>query len=74
MAAQNQATDRAYRMGQHNSVQVYKLVADGTIEEKILHLQEHKNQLADSVITENSALFGGIKEDQLRELFDLEGV
>ncbi len=74
LAAQNQATDRAYRMGQHNSVQVYKLVADGTIEEKILHLQEHKNQLADSVITENSALFGGIKEDQLRELFDLEGV
>ena len=69
LAAQNQATDRAYRMGQENSVQVYKLVADGTIEEKILHLQEDKGNLADAVISENSAALGGLTDDQLRELF-----
>ncbi|MBO4990651.1 MAG: SNF2 helicase associated domain-containing protein [Firmicutes bacterium] len=69
LAAQNQATDRVYRMGQENSVQVYKLVADGTIEEKILHLQEDKGNLADAVISENSAALGGLTDDQLRELF-----
>ena len=56
-------------MGQENSVQVYKLVADGTIEEKILHLQEDKGNLADAVISENSAALGGLTDDQLRELF-----
>ena len=50
IAAQNQATDRAHRIGQRHSVQVYKLVADGTIEDKILNLQTMKGTLADSVI------------------------
>ncbi|MBQ6686288.1 MAG: DEAD/DEAH box helicase, partial [Firmicutes bacterium] len=50
IAAQNQATDRAHRIGQRHSVQVYKLVADGTIEDKILNLQAMKGTLADSVI------------------------
>jgi len=70
LAAQNQATDRAHRMGQQNSVQVYKLVADHTIEEKILHLQENKRDLADAVISENSAVLGGMTEEELRELFE----
>jgi SNF2 family DNA or RNA helicase len=49
LAAQNQATDRAYRIGQKNMVQVYKLIAQDTIEEKILELQGAKQSLADTV-------------------------
>lgn len=53
-AAQNQATDRAHRMGQKQQVQVYKLIAQGTIEEKILELQEKKAFLMDAVLQESS--------------------
>ena len=49
VAAQNQATDRAYRIGQQNPVQVYKLIAQDTIEEKIVELQQAKQSLADTV-------------------------
>ncbi len=49
VAAQNQATDRAYRIGQKNTVQVYKLIAQDTVEEKILNLQAAKQDLADRV-------------------------
>ena len=49
VAAQNQATDRAYRIGQRNAVQVYKLIAQDTIEEKILELQQAKQDLAETV-------------------------
>jgi len=45
-AAENQATDRAYRIGQDKPVFVYKLVTEGTVEEKILHLQKSKQALA----------------------------
>lgn len=49
LAAQNQATDRAHRMGQQASVHVYKLIAKDTIEEKILELQEKKSALMETV-------------------------
>ncbi len=48
-AVQNQATDRAHRIGQRQSVQVYKLIAQGTVEERILELQERKASLLDAV-------------------------
>lgn len=48
-AAENQATDRAYRIGQDKPVFVYKLVTEGTVEEKILHLQKSKQALAAGV-------------------------
>ena len=50
LSVQNQATDRAYRIGQKNPVQVVRLIARDTIEEKILRLQEDKWQLAESVV------------------------
>ncbi|MFY3386642.1 SNF2-related protein [Paracidovorax sp. MALMAid1276] len=54
-AVENQATDRAHRIGQTQSVWVVKLVAQGTIEERILALQERKAQLAGSLYSESAA-------------------
>lgn len=50
-AVEDQATDRAHRIGQEKPVTVYRLVAGGTIEEKILKLHEHKRDLADSLLS-----------------------
>ena len=50
VAVQNQATDRAHRLGQTNVVTVYKLVTQGTIEEKIIDIQEKKRKLAEQVL------------------------
>ena len=50
VAVQNQATDRAHRIGQKHVVTVYKLVAEGTIEEKIIAIQERKKELAKQVL------------------------
>ncbi|MBO5070875.1 MAG: SWF/SNF helicase family protein, partial [Roseburia sp.] len=50
VAVQNQATDRAHRIGQKHVVTVYRLVTEGTIEEKIIDIQERKRQLAEQVL------------------------
>ena len=50
VAVQNQATDRAHRIGQKHVVTVYKLVTEGTVEEKIIHVQERKWQLAEQIL------------------------
>ncbi|MEG2199768.1 MAG: C-terminal helicase domain-containing protein, partial [Anaerovorax sp.] len=68
LAAQNQATDRTHRIGQKKSVQVYKLIAEDTIEEKILKLQESKVELAESVIGENSGLIEKMTREELLAL------
>ncbi len=54
-AVENQATDRAHRLGQVNKVFVYKLVVAGSIEEKILALQEKKAELAAGILSEDSS-------------------
>ena len=51
VAAQNQATDRAHRIGQENHVTVYQLVSEKTIEEQIVNLQSAKAKLADDVLS-----------------------
>ena len=51
LAAQNQATDRAYRIGQERDVSVYKLICAGTIEERIVAMQESKRELAENLLS-----------------------
>ncbi len=68
-AAQNQATDRAHRIGQRSAVQVYKLISKDTIEEKILDLQQRKQELADTVAgTEEGIL--ALSGQELLELLE----
>lgn len=68
-AATDQATDRAHRIGQNREVDVYKVVARGTIEERIVALQEAKRDLADSVIAAtNGEALAGLTRERLAEL------
>ena len=69
VAAQNQATDRAHRIGQANVVNVVKLVAKGTIEEKILKLQDKKAQLADEVVEGEGVQDYTLNREELMEIF-----
>jgi SNF2 family DNA or RNA helicase len=64
-----QATDRAYRIGQTHPVNVYRLITRGTIEEKILKLQEKKKALFDNVVDENNDLIKKLTWDDIREVF-----
>lgn len=69
ISAQNQATDRAYRIGQHNNVQVIKLIAKDTIEEKIMQLQDLKKDLSESIISSNEGIITRMSKDELLDLF-----
>ena len=57
VSAQNQATDRAYRIGQTRGVQVFSLIAADTVEERILKLQQAKKELSDGVLSGEETLF-----------------
>lgn len=67
-AAQDQATDRAHRIGQTRDVTVFKLIAKDTIEEKILRLQETKKELADAVLSGETRSLGSMSKEELLEL------
>lgn len=69
MSAQNQATDRAYRIGQHNNVQVHQLIAKDTIEEKIQILQAKKKELADMFVETSQGNISNLTTEDLKELF-----
>ena len=70
-AVEDQASDRAHRIGQKNVVQVYKLLTEGTIEEKIALLQEKKKNLTDSIIKPGENFLSRLGEDEIRELFGI---
>ncbi len=72
-ASENQATDRAWRIGQQQPVFVYKLIARGTLEEKIQELQRRKGELANAVLVneEETELAPGLQADDLRAIFSL---
>ena len=72
MSVQNQATDRAYRLGQKNSVQVYKLILEDTVEEKIVELQEKKSELSELVIQEGEHFINKLDKDELLKLMEME--
>lgn len=68
VAAQNQAADRAHRIGQEKQVSVFQLITKDTIEENILKLQRSKKALADQVVTEGMVSLGSLSQDQIMEL------
>ncbi|MDQ0062223.1 SNF2 family DNA or RNA helicase [Paenibacillus harenae] len=70
-AVENQATDRAYRMGQTRDVQVHKFISLGTLEERIDEMLESKQQLSDTIITSSEGWITELSTDALRDLFTL---
>jgi superfamily II DNA or RNA helicase len=71
-AVEDQASDRAHRIGQKKVVTVYRLVAGGTIEEKILQLKEKKKGLVATVLSEDEGGAKKLTKDDLDELFRLD--
>ena len=70
ISAENQATDRAYRIGQKNNVQVYKLITKNSIEEKIYELQEKKSKLIDNVLNTETTFINKLSKDEIMKLFE----
>ena len=68
-AAENQATDRAWRIGQDKPVFVYKLIAKGTLEEKIQLLQQKKSELAQSILAEGESQKMALTQEDLQAIF-----
>ncbi|HCC30714.1 MAG TPA: SNF family helicase, partial [Marinilabiliales bacterium] len=68
-AAENQAINRAHRIGQDKNVFVYRFISSGSIEEKIMKLQDRKSELADVFINTNNP-FKALSAEKIKELFD----
>lgn len=68
-ATENQAVDRTHRIGQNKTVNVYRLITKGTIEEKIIALQSKKRALFDALVQENTDLFKKLTWDDVQGLF-----
>ncbi|WP_435283532.1 DEAD/DEAH box helicase [Streptomyces koelreuteriae] len=72
-AVEAQATDRAYRIGQTRPVQVHRVIAEGTIEDRIAELLSRKKELADSVLGSGEAALTELSDAELAELVELRG-
>ena len=70
LSAENQATDRTYRIGQKRNVQVYKLITKNSIEEKIYELQKRKESLIDSMISTNQTFINKLSKEEIMNLFE----
>ncbi len=70
ISTENQATDRAYRIGQKNNVQVYKLITKNSIEEKIYELQEKKAKLANSMLDTKTKFINKFSREEIMKLFE----
>ncbi len=68
-AVEVQATDRAHRIGQDKHVFVYKYITEGTVEEKVLQLQQKKRQLVDQLISTDRAFFKQLSNTDIESLF-----
>ena len=69
LSAENQATDRTYRIGQKKNVQVYKLITKNSIEEKIYELQQKKAKLIDNMLSTNETFINKLSKDEIMSLF-----
>ncbi|MDI3387921.1 DEAD/DEAH box helicase [Streptomyces sp. B-S-A8] len=72
-AVEAQATDRAYRIGQNRPVQVHRLIAEGTIEDRIAAMLERKRELADAVLGSGEAALTELTDAELADLVALRG-
>ena len=70
LSTENQATDRAYRIGQKNNVQVYKLITKNSIEEKIYELQRKKEALIDNVLDTKTTFINKLSKEDIMSLFE----
>jgi SNF2 family DNA or RNA helicase len=71
-AVEEQATDRAYRIGQDKNVQVIRLISKGTIEEKIQLLHQNKRELIEQIISSNEKSILSLTPDELKDLIKLD--
>ena len=68
-SSQNQATDRAYRIGQTQNVQVHQLIMKESVEGKMMRLQEKKKELADLFVENSEGNIGSLSKEEIMELF-----
>jgi SNF2 family DNA or RNA helicase len=73
-AVEDQATDRAYRIGQDRPVQVHRLVTEGTLEDRVAALLVSKRGLAEAVVGAGEAWITELSDVELAELVSLQGV
>ncbi|QXE33196.1 DEAD/DEAH box helicase [Streptomyces sp. GMY02] len=72
-AVEAQATDRAYRIGQHRPVQVHRMIAEGTVEDRIAGMLARKKELADAVLGSGEAALTELTDAELADLVELRG-
>ena len=71
LSSENQATDRAYRIGQKNSVQVYKMITSNSIEEKINKMQERKASLSNDLLSTEETFINKMSKEEILNLFEI---